>query len=73
MNHPINLLRNVLLLSMLQIRDGEIEILINDTVSHSKYAAGPGFTHSHLSPASALLSTILGISLIYEGKNNNTN
>lgn len=34
---------------------------------------GPGFTHSHLSLASVLLSTIFGISLIYKGKNDNTN
>lgn len=31
-------------------------------------AAGPVLERSHLFPASALLSTILGVSLIYGGK-----
>lgn len=45
-----------------------MEMLINGRVSHSEYAARPGFEHSNLSPASALLNTILVVSLIYEEK-----
>lgn len=53
---------------MVQIKNGEIEMLMNGTMSHSKYARGPGFEYSHLSSDSALLSTILGVSLICGGK-----
>ena len=60
--------RNVVLLSMLQIINGEIEMLMSDTMFHRKYAAGPGFEHCHLSLASALLSTVLVDSLICGGK-----
>lgn len=43
-------------------------MLMNGIMPHSKYAAGPGFEHDHLSLASALLSTILAVSLICGGK-----
>lgn len=49
-----------------------MKMLINGRVSHSEYAARPGFEHSNLSPASALLNTILVVSLIYEEKQQQT-